>query len=542
MGWPRLATLALHAAAGASRRARLRRRRQARSRDRRGPRRQRPGVRRAGPRRRHVLAGVERRHVPRRLADRRWRSTTSTATARSTSRSARNRARVQRHPDAARRRRRVVPPPTNRSIVDALWRLPRFAIGDQTGDGLPEHPRPRRQRGHVLSSRWAALAFERRLDLTTQKAVEHVVTADVDSRRSSRSRLLRSTSRSRSALQLGNGDGTFRVTTDVSTAIFVDQLGAGDVDRDGDVDLVVASANEIGVLLGAGNGTFLPGALRPIDSFTELAPGRGRHRRRRRGRDRDSRRHRSARDVRVARRRHARSWSAERRRRRAERDGDRRLRPRRTRSTSRWRTSAATTCRSCSGSGAAPSLRRCATRWPISRSRSPRPISISTATSTWSSPAGRPPCRRAGPNAMVLLGDGHGAFVPLPRFTPATVARARRRDRRRCGRVARSRAAAREHQRSLDSPRARATGRSSPRSARGPVKARWVWRSPISTATGSRTSSPPTREAVVPGCRCFYTDREARSFTGSRSGLAASSMGAFAVADARRLLVKVAVS
>jgi hypothetical protein len=61
---------------------------------------------------------------------------------------------------------------------------------------------------------------------------------------------------------LGNGDGTFQTyaSTAIGTETTPESVVAADLDGDGNVDLVVAcyGANALGVLLGNGDGTFLP--------------------------------------------------------------------------------------------------------------------------------------------------------------------------------------------------------------------------------------------------------------------------------------------
>lgn len=63
-------------------------------------------------------------------------------------------------------------------------------------------------------------------------------------------------------ISLGNGDGTFQTYTSIATGSGTNpqSLAALDLDGDGNLDLVVAcyGANAVGVLLGNGDGTFLP--------------------------------------------------------------------------------------------------------------------------------------------------------------------------------------------------------------------------------------------------------------------------------------------
>ena len=63
-------------------------------------------------------------------------------------------------------------------------------------------------------------------------------------------------------ISLGNGDGTFQAYAPVSTGAGTNpqSVAVADFDGDGDLDLAVAcySANAVGVLLGNGDGTFLP--------------------------------------------------------------------------------------------------------------------------------------------------------------------------------------------------------------------------------------------------------------------------------------------
>lgn len=68
-------------------------------------------------------------------------------------------------------------------------------------------------------------------------------------------------------ISLGNGDGTFRAYTSVATGSGTNpqSIAISDLDNDGNLDLIVAcyGANAVGVLLGNGDGTFLPIELYP---------------------------------------------------------------------------------------------------------------------------------------------------------------------------------------------------------------------------------------------------------------------------------------
>jgi len=55
---------------------------------------------------------------------------------------------------------------------------------------------------------------------------------------------------------LGNGDGTFQSHVDYHTDTSPETLNIGDLDRDGNLDLVVGTRSGIVILLGNGDGTF----------------------------------------------------------------------------------------------------------------------------------------------------------------------------------------------------------------------------------------------------------------------------------------------
>ncbi len=68
------------------------------------------------------------------------------------------------------------------------------------------------------------------------------------------------------AVLLGNGDGTFRAGSEVWTGDYAQSIAVGDLDRDGRVDLAVASpTGTVTVFLGNGDGTFRRGPDYPAD-------------------------------------------------------------------------------------------------------------------------------------------------------------------------------------------------------------------------------------------------------------------------------------
>jgi hypothetical protein len=147
-----------------------------------------------------------------------------------------------------------------RSIIDSCA-LPRFVTSDPTGDGLPE-VLVLDDSGVTTYLATGGVSFERRRDLPTTQP-DQLVTFDAD--RDGRLDLVYSFQAKTSlGIQLGNGDGSFREVPALPTGIVVDQLAAGDVNRDGIVDLVVSSLDEVGTLLGGGDGTFAPPILLPI--------------------------------------------------------------------------------------------------------------------------------------------------------------------------------------------------------------------------------------------------------------------------------------
>jgi hypothetical protein len=311
-------------------------------------------------------------------------------------------------------------PNENRVITDRCDDLPRFTLGDQTGDAFAEIL-ALDGTGVTTYTALGALAFERRIDLSAPNAVEQILTADVDS--DGRLDLVYSFESSKSlGIRLGNGDGTFRTATNVSAALFVDLLGAGDLDRDGDIDLVVASSTQIGVLLGAGNGAFLSGALVPLQSFPSAlrvadVTGDG------------------AADVIAALGSTDRLVMYESR-------GDGTLESPVTSVVGDAPSALAVedfdrdgrvdiavansgsddlSVLSGVGNGAfAPEVRYSVADFPVSIAAADFDLD---GDSDLVVAGGFNAASSGGPNAMVLLGDGNGGFVPQPRFTPATVAR-----------------------------------------------------------------------------------------------------------------------
>ncbi len=140
-------------------------------------------------------------------------------------------------------------------------RCRRLVVSEQTGDDLLE---VLALDGTGLTSYLAAdgFAFGHRFEIATLP--EQIVTPDLD--RDGVPDLVYSLESSTSlAIQLGNGDGTFRAPSLVATGVYVFQLGVGDLDGDGNADLVVASLDDVATLRGRGNGTFVtPAALLPV--------------------------------------------------------------------------------------------------------------------------------------------------------------------------------------------------------------------------------------------------------------------------------------
>ena len=55
---------------------------------------------------------------------------------------------------------------------------------------------------------------------------------------------------------LGNGDGTFAATPNLSTGSTPQSVATGDFNQDGIADLAVVNANSVLIFLGRGDGTF----------------------------------------------------------------------------------------------------------------------------------------------------------------------------------------------------------------------------------------------------------------------------------------------
>jgi hypothetical protein len=147
-----------------------------------------------------------------------------------------------------------------RSIIDTCD-PPRFVTSDLTGDGLPELV-ALDDSGVTTYLGAGGLTFERRRDLETTSKPDELAASDFD--RDGRLDLVYNFDASKSlGIQLGNGDGTFRATGHLA-GIFIHQLASGDVNRDGVPDLVVSSLDEVGTLLGRGDGTFAEPVLLPI--------------------------------------------------------------------------------------------------------------------------------------------------------------------------------------------------------------------------------------------------------------------------------------
>jgi hypothetical protein len=134
---------------------------------------------------------------------------------------------------------------------------------DQNGDGLPEIV-SLDSTGVTGYSSAGAGDYERRRELLATSKPVQLAVVDLDS--DGRLDLVHRLDVGKGlGVALGNGDGTFRATAGVTTSVFLQQVAAGDVNRDGIADLVVSSLDEIGALLGAGDGTFAPPILLPIE-------------------------------------------------------------------------------------------------------------------------------------------------------------------------------------------------------------------------------------------------------------------------------------
>jgi hypothetical protein len=136
------------------------------------------------------------------------------------------------------------------------------AVGDFNGDGIPDLVTASLTNGYVLVLLGNGDGtFSARAEYQGQH-IAFVAVADINL--DSKADIVGIDASGTAVVFLGNGDGTFQPPVGYNAGLGPVTAAIGDLNGDGNPDLVIACSNSISVLLGNGNGTFQLGLSYPV--------------------------------------------------------------------------------------------------------------------------------------------------------------------------------------------------------------------------------------------------------------------------------------